>query len=394
MKLSCEIIEDLLPLYGDGVCSNHSRQAVEAHLRGCEKCRGLFASAQNLPHVALDTPSAAADKTVARSFRKIRRRWAASLLVIVILLPVLFCAGKLAIHEYRKEGLCFSNLDEAYTCRKFAKAIASEDYEKAASYLIYEGDWESIQAALHSTVEDHLPNMEDMSINGKTYLVDPYLSRHYLNGSGDGPETWRYLIRYNSGSMLIPQEDWLQLAAREPMEFDTSHEIIQYAYGNYWYRMDTQWGVFMTNDHANLNLAASDPAEVCVRSQIVPIQMYQALYPEILEYAREQHQISYDWNAYAKDMTLEEYTQYRRDEFVQNMKSLSQQGISLAYKGFEDAYLIEGEWRIQIRMDTSRGGKTYPVHFDISVSEEGLNIVGGDHPSQLPWDDILFNAII
>lgn len=39
MKLSCEIVQDLLPLYCDGVCSEESRQAVADHLEGCEKCR-------------------------------------------------------------------------------------------------------------------------------------------------------------------------------------------------------------------------------------------------------------------------------------------------------------------------------------------------------------------
>lgn len=39
MKISCEIAQDLLPLYCDGVCSQDSKQAVEAHLEGCEKCR-------------------------------------------------------------------------------------------------------------------------------------------------------------------------------------------------------------------------------------------------------------------------------------------------------------------------------------------------------------------
>lgn len=39
MKISCEIVQDLLPLYCDGVCSQDSRQAVEAHLENCEKCR-------------------------------------------------------------------------------------------------------------------------------------------------------------------------------------------------------------------------------------------------------------------------------------------------------------------------------------------------------------------
>lgn len=39
MKISCEIVQDLLPLYCDGACNQDSKRAVEAHLKDCEKCR-------------------------------------------------------------------------------------------------------------------------------------------------------------------------------------------------------------------------------------------------------------------------------------------------------------------------------------------------------------------
>lgn len=39
MKTSCKIIEDLLPLYYDSVCSAESRDLVEQHLAECDKCR-------------------------------------------------------------------------------------------------------------------------------------------------------------------------------------------------------------------------------------------------------------------------------------------------------------------------------------------------------------------
>jgi predicted anti-sigma-YlaC factor YlaD len=39
MKMSCEIIKDLLPLYHDGVCSNDSKAAVEEHLASCDGCK-------------------------------------------------------------------------------------------------------------------------------------------------------------------------------------------------------------------------------------------------------------------------------------------------------------------------------------------------------------------
>ena len=39
MKYPCAIINDLLPLYADGVCSEESRQAVMEHLKDCACCR-------------------------------------------------------------------------------------------------------------------------------------------------------------------------------------------------------------------------------------------------------------------------------------------------------------------------------------------------------------------
>lgn len=39
MKYSCGIIDDLLPLYLDGACSEESKTALEAHLQSCKACR-------------------------------------------------------------------------------------------------------------------------------------------------------------------------------------------------------------------------------------------------------------------------------------------------------------------------------------------------------------------
>ncbi|MCM1440001.1 MAG: zf-HC2 domain-containing protein [Roseburia sp.] len=39
--MKCDIIQDLLPLYIDNVCSEESKAYVEAHLASCEKCRNI-----------------------------------------------------------------------------------------------------------------------------------------------------------------------------------------------------------------------------------------------------------------------------------------------------------------------------------------------------------------
>lgn len=42
MKISCNIIEDLLPLYVDDMVSEDSRQLVEEHLKECTTCQKMM----------------------------------------------------------------------------------------------------------------------------------------------------------------------------------------------------------------------------------------------------------------------------------------------------------------------------------------------------------------
>ncbi len=42
MNLPCEMVQDLLPLYHDGVCSEVSKSMVKEHLDGCANCRQVL----------------------------------------------------------------------------------------------------------------------------------------------------------------------------------------------------------------------------------------------------------------------------------------------------------------------------------------------------------------
>jgi len=42
MKISCDIIIDLLPLYHDNVCNESSKKLVEEHIAGCDACRTML----------------------------------------------------------------------------------------------------------------------------------------------------------------------------------------------------------------------------------------------------------------------------------------------------------------------------------------------------------------
>ena len=57
-NIDCEIIQDLLPLYVDDVCSEKSIDMIEEHLRECEECRNYCEALQEeLPVISKDFTS-------------------------------------------------------------------------------------------------------------------------------------------------------------------------------------------------------------------------------------------------------------------------------------------------------------------------------------------------
>ena len=73
MKITCDIISDLLPLYIDEVCTEDTKSAVEEHIGECGKCRDI------LENMSLDNPINIPEKTevekAKKPFKKLRRRF-------------------------------------------------------------------------------------------------------------------------------------------------------------------------------------------------------------------------------------------------------------------------------------------------------------------------------
>lgn len=68
-EISCDICMDLLPLVCDGIASEDSKAAVEAHVKTCEMCRRLYESGRmgdmDVKVTAVDT---------VKAFEKFRRK--------------------------------------------------------------------------------------------------------------------------------------------------------------------------------------------------------------------------------------------------------------------------------------------------------------------------------
>ncbi len=73
MSYPCKLIQDLLPLYYDGVCSDESREIIEAHLSECAECSRIFGEIREADSVSI--PAAPIhEMQKANSLKKVKRK--------------------------------------------------------------------------------------------------------------------------------------------------------------------------------------------------------------------------------------------------------------------------------------------------------------------------------
>ena len=78
-KLPCEVVQDILPLYHDGVCSGASRKMVENHLQECRTCKTLL---QEMDETEMDMALADETKEVLEHHAKRERTLVANVVIL------------------------------------------------------------------------------------------------------------------------------------------------------------------------------------------------------------------------------------------------------------------------------------------------------------------------
>jgi len=108
MKISCELVKDLLPLYMDGVCSNESRKIVEEHFAECDACKAEFQAMKNEFSFKCKDQNLREAEVVKNISKKLNRSVSKAFLkgmVIAVCVFTIVCAGNY--------GLCKLNIINA-----------------------------------------------------------------------------------------------------------------------------------------------------------------------------------------------------------------------------------------------------------------------------------------
>lgn len=136
---TCAMIADLIPLYAEGLCSEESRAAVEAHIAECEECRRLY---EAVPQTA--APANAAMPDEAKVFKKVSRKMKKNKWLsysLLGLLAVIICGiGYLSCGQIvKKTGIqSFDTVFESIRMKKLAKEMGSGDFSNYVKILSYD----------------------------------------------------------------------------------------------------------------------------------------------------------------------------------------------------------------------------------------------------------------
>lgn len=175
MKITCNIIEDLLPLYVDDMVSEDSRKLVEEHLKGCPACRKMqeeMMRENRLTAGIKDGNSVQINKTEAESLKKIRRRIRKKRILSVILAVVLVAAAGGAGHYWYYDKENYISWDAANISVKDGKvystvsplgrlkSILSVDQENMF-YMMSETMWTRRQYPSDPDTENELWSLQD-----------------------------------------------------------------------------------------------------------------------------------------------------------------------------------------------------------------------------------------
>lgn len=173
MKQTCNIIQDLLPLYADNCCSEDSRRLVEEHLAQCESCREIHRAMTGVvPDPDPVEPPQARD--LKQGLKKLRRR----LLSTVLALTLLLGCCSLGWKQIRGTGIHLTNLNEYRICTAFLRELEAGDLEEAYSYF----DMDVLRRlAPGQTVDLEAAGLAQFLESGAGILAEGLTDCRYLN---------------------------------------------------------------------------------------------------------------------------------------------------------------------------------------------------------------------
>ena len=201
MNLPCKVIEDILPLYHDSVCSQESREIVDDHLKDCEQCRKILSEIES----DISVPKKSGEDI--EPLKKIRSEWIKikkksllkgiliTLVAVGIVLGLWFGLTQWQVFPVKADKIKISEVS-VLSSGSVAFHLLIDD-GKELHYLQSDVDYEEGVAYLtprRAVIEDRATDIGYFSLNDSYYYFNIYpFTIEELRDPDNNPAVAQYL---------------------------------------------------------------------------------------------------------------------------------------------------------------------------------------------------------
>jgi hypothetical protein len=121
MRIKCDVINDLLPLYVDDVLSDASRELVDEHIQECESCRKTLENMTGKVSIPVSPELRREDSKPIKGLKKIVTKWkgltaAVAVLAVIVagILFVMYATNKTIDIPYDGKNFTLELIDDKY----------------------------------------------------------------------------------------------------------------------------------------------------------------------------------------------------------------------------------------------------------------------------------------
>ena len=219
MKLPCEMIQDLLPLYHDGVCSEVSKTVVQEHLKTCNCCQKVLKDLDD----EIKMPDLKADE--AKPLKKIKKRWTLKTWLTGLVIGL----GVIVLWFWLSQAGSIPIQPEEYTITNAVRLSNGMYYLEYRIPYDYRGVGADLQRTEDGSIylQEYRPFLARRTTDKgiiREYIIDP--ANHRTDMGTETPMTAFYLG-------LPGQEDaFLLWSAENTYPLATEEEETEYLYQN------------------------------------------------------------------------------------------------------------------------------------------------------------------
>jgi hypothetical protein len=370
MNIKCTIIEDLLPLYADGICSEDTKELVEAHLMECDSCNQKYKNMtsmavnqelisennEKLSDLNLRKDEIVSSFTAKKAFKRLRRRLLALILCILFLIPNIY----LGINQAGGEGISYTNIGILYKTHAMLSEIKRGNYEKAFSYIDLEGRYQDL------TTPEDIKSLEDIysmiRIGDTDYYAKKEIMTYYYQYESDQDELAFWSEIYFSNKYIIPAQQYEQLLKNDPELGEKNAQEAYVDLGNGPESISSTYGGYYIPYHFKNSSGTEEGDEMLTglarEADILPMQVYEAALEQEKKNEEEQAKVRQKYI----DIGYESYAASCTANFVNNMQKLSDRGVTVAgmklrgiYYVYDGSYQLDYDILFQVDGTTVRG---------------------------------------